>query len=193
MQYKKDEVRDRILAAARNEFLTRGYRGGNISAIAEAAGVPIGNLYRYFAGKSGVLDALVRPVYEAVPRLMTELQQVETLDSVTLTQIMPMLSGGLLSFFDAFGDDILILMDCCDGTRYDDFSKDLTRQVARIMRRKLYPEAHDDQQDRVAEIVSKAFCGSLFDVLRMRLSHDQKQDLVERLLKFYFYEIDKRK
>lgn len=193
MQYQKDEVRERILQAARKEFLTRGFRGANISVIAENADVPVGNLYRYFTGKSGVLDAIVRPAYEALPKIMGELQQVETLDSVTLSQTLPILSGGLLAFFDAFGDDILILMDGCDGTRYEDFSKDLTRQVSRIVIRKLYPVKTDEMQERIADIVSKAFCASLFDVLRMGLAHDEKQELVERLLKFYFYEIDKRK
>ena len=60
MQYKKEAVRERILEAARTEYLERGFRGGNISAIAERAGVPVGNLYRYFDGKNGVLDAIVK-------------------------------------------------------------------------------------------------------------------------------------
>ena len=63
MQYKKDTVRDNILDAARKEFLAHGFRGGNISVITKDAGVPVGNLYRYFEGKSGVLDAIVKPAY----------------------------------------------------------------------------------------------------------------------------------
>lgn len=193
MQYKKEDVRERILAAARKEYLARGFRGGNISAIAQEANVPVGNLYRYFEGKTGVLDAIVRPAYEALPKLLAELQQVETLDSVTLGQTMPMLSGGLLTFFDAFGDDILILLDGCDGTRYEDFGQDISRQVSRVIKRKLYPGKTTEREEQLADIISKAFCGSLFDILRMRLDHAQKQELVEKLLKFYFYEIDKRK
>ena len=193
MQYKKEAVRERILDAARKEYLLRGFRGGNISTIAENAGVPVGNLYRYFEGKSGVLDAIVKPAYEALPKLLAELQQIEILDSVTLSQSMPILSSGLIAFFDAFGDDILILADCCEGTRYEDFYKDITRQVARVIRRKLYPASPSPQEERLADIVSKSFCGALFDILRMKLGHEQMQDMVERLIKFYFYEVDKRK
>ena len=193
MQYKKEAVRERILEAARTEYLERGFRGGNISAIAERAGVPVGNLYRYFDGKNGVLDAIVKPAYEALPKLMAELQQVAILDSVTLSQTMPLLSNGLLKFFDAFGDDILILMDCCDGTRYEDFFEDITREVAVVICHKLYPSGADERNTKFADVVSKAFCGSRFDVLRMNLNHEQKQEMVEKLLKFYFYEVDKRK
>ncbi len=193
MQYKKEAVREKILEAARKEYLERGFRGGNISAIAERAGVPVGNLYRYFDGKNGVLDAIVKPAYEALPKLMAELQQVAILDSVTLSQTMPLLSNGLLKFFDAFGDDILILMDCCDGTRYEDFFDDITREVSAVIRHKLYPNGADERETQFSDVISKAFCGSLFNMLRMGLNHEQKQEMVEKLLKFYFYEVDKRK
>lgn len=193
MQYKKESVREKILEAARKEYRRKGFRGGNISTIAENAGVPVGNLYRYFDGKTGVLDAIVKPAYDALPKLMAELEQVEILDSATLSQTMPVLSGGLLRFFDTFGEDILILVDCCDGTRYEDFFSELTGRVSRIIGHKLYPASKDHQEKITADIVSKAFCTSLFDVLRMGLDHDEKQAVVERLLKFYFYEIDKRK
>ena len=73
MQYKKESVREKILEAARKEYRRKGFRGGNISTIAENAGVPVGNLYRYFQGKTGVLDAIVKPAYDALPKLMAEL------------------------------------------------------------------------------------------------------------------------
>lgn len=193
VQYKKEAVREKILAAARKEYLTRGFRGGNIGVIAENAGVPVGNLYRYFEGKTGVLDAIVKPVYEALPKLVSDLQQVEVLDSATLQQIMPMLIERLLAFFETFGDDILILMDGCDGTRYDDFGKDLMRQVSGVVRRKLYPDSPGKEEEIIADAVGKAFCGSLFDMLRMGLDREQMQSVMERLIKFYFYEADKRK
>lgn len=193
MQYKKEAVREKILDAARKEYLARGFRGGNIGTIAENAGVPIGNLYRYFEGKTGVLDAIVKPAYDALPKLMEELEQVELLDSVTLSQTMPLLSGGLLDFFDAFGDDMLILLDGCDGTRYEDFSRELFERVGRIIKRKLYPDTQSEEKELFAYSVGKAFCGSLFDVLRLSPDREKKQAFVERLIKFYFFEVDKRK
>ena len=193
MQYKKVEVREKILQAARKEYLERGYHGGNISAVAERAGVPVGNLYRYFDGKSGLLDAIVGPVYEALPKLVGDLQQIEVLDSATLAQIMPMLTGRLLDFFDMFGDDVLILTDCCVGTKYEDFAEDLTAKVAHVIEAKLYAGSQDEDDRIVAYAIGKAFCSSLFDVLRMGLGRERMQQIVERLIKFYFYETDKRK
>ena len=193
MQYKKTEVRDRILDSARKEYLKRGFRGGNISAIAAEAGVPVGNLYRYFDGKTGVLDAIVKPVYDALPIVVQEVQQVDVLDDKTLQQIMPMLIGKLLDFFEAFGSDILILNDCCHGTRYEDFTSELVQTVSNVILNKLYHGEHGRDEEFIAYAVGKAFCGSLFDMLRMGQDRENMQNIMERLIKFYFYEADKRK
>lgn len=64
MQYKKKEVSERILQAGRDEYAEKGFRAGNISVIAANSGVPVGNLYRYFDGKMGLLTAIVRPAYK---------------------------------------------------------------------------------------------------------------------------------
>lgn len=193
MQYKKDAVRDKILDAARKEYLAHGFRGANISAIAEKAGVPVGNLYRYFDGKSGVLDAIVKPAYEALPKLFEQTRQVAILNSATLSQVMPLLVGRLLEFFDEYGDDVLILMDCCGGTRYEDFYKYLTGEIASVIKSKLYPEKPAVQEELLSEVIGRAFCGSLFDVVRMRLDSEEKQEMFEKLLKFYFFDVDNRK
>lgn len=192
MQYKKAEVRDKILDSARKEYLTMGFRGGNISAIAERAGVPVGNLYRYFDGKAGVLDAIVKPVYEALPKLISDLKEIEVLDSGNLSVIMPMITDRLLDFFDIFGDDILILMDCCDGTRYDDFARDLISMVSAVIKSRLYPGERGAEEEILADCAGKAFCISLFDTLRMDLGREQLERIIARLIKFYFYEVDKR-
>jgi TetR/AcrR family transcriptional repressor of uid operon len=45
------DVRQRILDGAHRAFLRTGYRGTSIPAIAGEAGVSVGQIYRFFAGK----------------------------------------------------------------------------------------------------------------------------------------------
>ena len=45
------EVRQRILDGANRAFLRTGYRGTSIPAIAQEAGVSVGQIYRFFPGK----------------------------------------------------------------------------------------------------------------------------------------------
>ena len=73
MQYTKEEVRKRILDAARSEFFMRGYDGAAIRSIAAAAGSSPGNLYRYYANKqelyAAVVDGVVDECVERTERL----------------------------------------------------------------------------------------------------------------------------
>src|SRR5262245_22704102 len=54
-----DDKRRIILDAALGTFAARGYHGTSVPEVAEAAGVGVGTLYRYFADK----NALVNEVY----------------------------------------------------------------------------------------------------------------------------------
>ncbi len=50
-QKLKDEVRQAIIAAAKEEFLERGYEDASMRSIARKAGITAGNIYRYFDNK----------------------------------------------------------------------------------------------------------------------------------------------
>lgn len=60
-QVLKDEVRERILTSALEEFAANGYVGATMTAIAERAGLGTASLYRYYASKRELFDAVVTP------------------------------------------------------------------------------------------------------------------------------------
>lgn len=53
---KGERTRARILEAALELFVTRGYEGASMRVIAEAAGVSVGNAYYYFASKEHLIQ-----------------------------------------------------------------------------------------------------------------------------------------
>lgn len=198
MQYKKKVINDRIIEAGKEEYLEKGYRGGNISTIAASAGVPVGNLYRYFDGKSGLLDAIVKPAKEALPKIINELSGLDENGEMSLGELMALLADKLVTIFEDFGKEIIILVDKCATTRYEDFGDDVTKQVAMIVLYKLYPEP--EETDRVmAQLIAKAFINSIFDVLRHALYDKTPREpqamksVILRVLKFYFFNAEERK
>ena len=60
-QRLKEEVRDRILAAAGEAFATHGYDAARLADIAAQAGTSASNLYKYYDGKAALFDAVVTP------------------------------------------------------------------------------------------------------------------------------------
>lgn len=188
MQYKKQEISDRILEAGRKEYALKGYRAGNISAIAADAGVPVGNLYRYFDGKMGLLTAIVRPAYEKIPGLLDELFEVADGNARFNATL---LTERLLAVYDKYGTDILILADKCASTRYEDFFDKLSERCDKLLCGSLFENPTEDDLF-FCRTISRAFMNSLFDVLRGGGDREEIKVMLERMIVFYFADIDSR-
>ena len=61
---KAEQTRARILDAALALFLEHGYDGTTMRAVAEAAGVSLGNAYYYFASKEALIQAFYGRTHE---------------------------------------------------------------------------------------------------------------------------------
>ncbi|MCD4690858.1 TetR/AcrR family transcriptional regulator [bacterium] len=66
MQVKKEEIRGRILEAARGEFVARSFTGANMRAIATRAGTSLSNVYNYFESKDELFRAVVGPTVDGL-------------------------------------------------------------------------------------------------------------------------------
>jgi TetR/AcrR family fatty acid metabolism transcriptional regulator len=75
---KMQDRRDSILAAARDAFAKNGFEGTSIADIARAAGVSDGLVYRYFANKRDLLNAVLTEFYE---RTMVDLEAIAARDA----------------------------------------------------------------------------------------------------------------
>jgi len=58
-QILKDECREKIIKAAKEEFLKKGYKGASLRRIADKAGMTVGNLYRYYNNKEDLNKQIV--------------------------------------------------------------------------------------------------------------------------------------
>lgn len=71
-QVLKEEVRHKIIAAAKDSFLQCGYDKTSMRSIASKAGITAGNMYRYFGGKEDLFNVVVSPVILAFDQMLIE-------------------------------------------------------------------------------------------------------------------------
>ena len=64
MQVKKEEIRQKILDVAEDEFLKRGYESASMRIIAKKANTTLGNIYHYFPNKEALLVELLTPTLD---------------------------------------------------------------------------------------------------------------------------------
>lgn len=66
MPRPRSDIRERLIRAARKQFLLRGVDGASLRAIAAEAGTNIGMVYYYFPAKDDLFSAIVDEVYDAL-------------------------------------------------------------------------------------------------------------------------------
>ncbi len=191
MQYKKENVRNNILEMGKAEFLKNGFRCGKIRSIADRAKVPVGNLYRYFDGKMGLLSTIVGPVYDEVPSTVDKLAKLFISQKISFEEVTPVLAASALELFDRCGAEILILAYGCEDTPYADFTDKLVSMVSKMI--VFYMKAPPDE-DRLefVDIISKSFVATLFSLLKSGYERSKLSELLNKLILFTFKDIDNR-
>ena len=72
MPIDKTANHEKIIAAARKEFLTYGFTDASMRRIAAAAGMSVSGLYKHFASKEEMFSALVEPAYQGLLALFRQ-------------------------------------------------------------------------------------------------------------------------
>ena len=133
MARDKSAHHEKIIAAAREEFMTYGFTDASMRRIAAAAGMSVAGLYKHFTGKEEMFAALVEPACQG---LMDMYRQEETAERVAAHD------GSLTGKWEQGGEarlamtyiydhlDAFRLLICKSaGTRYESFLHDLAVAV----------------------------------------------------------------
>lgn len=166
-------MRQRILDAAREEFLLSGFARASMRAIAAQAGMTVGNIYLYFAGKEQLFDALVGDTVRQVHTLM----QLSSASDEGLRW----LADGLHSVFMRNRVEFLILISRSDGSKYEN----LKETIIDFARRKLPEQFHHPDNEGLFSPVAVALIEGLLDIFNH--CPDDEAKLTADLYRFLNY------
>lgn len=118
-QVLKDEIRDKILNAALQEFYEKGYKSAAMRSIAEKAKIPTGLIYSYYKNKEALFEAVLCPVLYDWQRVLAAGEKGG--DMHMDSAIYGLSSAETECLLNLFGHrkEFIILMDKSSGTRYE--------------------------------------------------------------------------
>ncbi|MBP3857520.1 MAG: TetR/AcrR family transcriptional regulator [Ruminiclostridium sp.] len=128
MPRDKTKSHERIIEAAKKEFLEYGYADASLRRIAANAGIQVGGLYKHFASKEEMFDALVEPAIQDFYGLYHDIENEyfgdikevsEWEPKSEVTRAMELIYGRYEEF------SLLILRS--RGTRYEDFKHEIAQ------------------------------------------------------------------
>ena len=110
--------RTRILDAARTAFAERGFHAACIAAIAEAAGMSQGLIYRYFTNKAAIVHAIVDEQRQGRGEALAGIASCHALVDVVMDKLERWRARG--GTFDREFDPVLFLEITTEATRDPD-------------------------------------------------------------------------
>lgn len=136
-QYLKDDVQQRIAAAALRIFATEGFRAATMARIAREAGISPGNIYRYYENKEVLFDdvvpaSLVRELERLVRGRVKALEGVADVRSLAPGSPWHVVSEELLAFAIEHRLAVALLLENAEGTKHEGFADRMVGSLSRL-------------------------------------------------------------
>ncbi|WP_312092429.1 TetR/AcrR family transcriptional regulator [Aminipila sp.] len=195
MPKDKTASHERIIPAAKDEFLKKGFEKASMRSIASAAGMTSAGLYRHFADKEAMFAALIEPVLEEFTKQYGIFQQrdYQLLERKALDTMWD--SGSDLTvFLDLIYqhfDGFKLLICCAEGTRYANFIHDFvmieqkeTMTFLDTARERGIPVK--DIRPEELHLLLSAYASAIFEVVVHDFSQEDAQHYMKTLQTFFY-------
>lgn len=177
MKIKSDSIRKSILEAAKMEFFNKGYKDANIREIASVAGITPGNIYRYYASKADLFEAIVGHVDQRI----TEITQLKTapftMKMNSTGSFINMILGVVFDWLIKYRYEVVIIFSKSEGSAYEGVKK----KFIDFAGESILSTMKDKDRD-LAMLYSYTTISSVLVVLKSRF--DKPKEVKELLMKF---------
>lgn len=181
-QILKEEIREKILKAALEEFYDRGYKSAAMRNIAEKAKIPTGLIYSYYKNKEALFEAVLRPVLYDWERVLSA--GGETKSKHINSQIYGLSKAEmecLLNLFD-HRKEFIILIDKSAGTKYENEKERFIKDIEEHLNK----HRNDDMDDIVfLHIVANNFVDGLMQIMYHYKGKEWAIMILHKLSKMY--------
>ncbi|MGX8708697.1 TetR/AcrR family transcriptional regulator [Caproiciproducens sp. R1] len=195
MPKSKTESHPKIILAAKEEFLKKGFEQASLRDIAAKAGMSAAGLYRHFADKEALFAALVDPllnqldgVYDSIRKRDYEYLKAGSLDEMWRD------SAEIRYFLDLiYGhfEEFKLLLCCSSGTKYENFIHDFvmleqkeTLEYMEAARKRGIPVR--EIEPRELHLLLSAYAAAIFEVVVHDFSKEEAAHYLLTLQAFFY-------
>lgn len=188
-------VAERIITAAKREFLDKGHVDASLRTIAAAADTSTNSIYVRFSDKEGLFSAIVEPILcEMTERFIRIQERFHKMTPDEQAERMPKYADGgtqeLIDYMYEHLDEFRLLLDSSYGTRFHNFIDELVRieveYTYKYMAAVGYPDKFGDAlTERLLHIVTTSRFESIFEIIRHGMSRAEASEYIELLSRYH--------
>ncbi len=189
MQILKDDIRKKVLAAAREEFLSAGFKNASMRTIAKNANVGLSNIYNYFKNKDEIFREVLSPLLMTLDNIIDEHNRNDhvTLEVFTSQEYMRKQIDMFVSLIKGFKLELKLLLFQAHGSELENYRDDYTDkhtelgvEYIRLMKKK-YPTINSDISRFFIHTISSWWMAIIGEIV----SHDLDDGTMETFISEY--------
>ncbi|MBR6218891.1 MAG: TetR/AcrR family transcriptional regulator [Eubacterium sp.] len=194
MPKDKTKTHERIIEAAKKEFMEYGFADASLRRIAAAAGIQVSGLYKHFSSKEEMFSSLVDPVIEGCMELYHKIEDeyFGGIDSLAAGagwqgQGEPVRS---MEFIYDHLDEFKLLICKSHGTKYESFTHDIAKLEENVtlryineLKEKGFPVKEVNQKE--FHLLLTAYVEALFQAVVHDFSREEAMHYAHTMEEFY--------
>jgi len=193
MQVLKEEVRQKIKKAARNEFEQRGYQKASMRSIALSAGVTVGNLYRYFKNKDDLFEVIIQPAFEEIYKFVDGFARFEKTTLFKKEQqedFIKTFKESLIRIYLQHQSELIILLNGSEGSPMEHAREQIISLIAWRIKEEAFPKMKKKmiipEDDFLAKVLATSFIEGISLVLKKFEDKEKTKELFTQFTHLYF-------
>lgn len=192
---KSEDTKQLILDTAKREFLEKGYNAASVRTIAKKAGLTTGAIFRYYADKAALFEALVSEAADGLVEQFKAAQEAhfELIPKDRTAQSRDLSTEYLRHFvnyvYDRF-DEFKLVLCCAEGTKYANYIHDLveldverTETYYRLLREK--GKIKGSISYELHHMITSAYFTAVFETVVHDMPKKQAMGYVEEIAVFF--------
>ncbi len=187
-QILKQEIKERILASALNNFLEKGYRDTSMQEIAQNAGIAAGNIYNYFKNKEEVFSTLIGPVLAEVKSIFgIRLKDLPIPNGEERMGISERKIEEFIKVYQSHQKVFVLLFEKSDNTKFETTKTDVIESLsAAILHAKNSFTAHQAtrEQEMLIKGFATAYVSGIISILLEKADEALKLNALHEFLPF---------
>lgn len=192
MPKDKTATHKRLYECMRREFIEKGFEKASLNNIAKQAGITPAGVYRHYASKEAMFEALVKPVVDDFYRICDEYMKLMTEDDVKyhIANNFACFEDDIFDYIYEHFDEFKLLVVCSKGTKYEDFFELLVKMeeessvhMINMLRKTGYecpiitPEQH--------HIAASMYMTGMYEIIRHDMPREKAVECIRFTYDFY--------
>ena len=185
MQIKKNDVKNALLEAARQEFLKKGFKNASVRNIVKCADTTIGNFYNYFESKEAVFSELVNSSYTDLTNFITNHHDSEMsaqpIDNMDISFLRIYLKEILKNLVPKFDESFLLLIECSKDTKYSNIKDELINFIGLHFLEHISLYSPDYKNIEMGRLISSQLVHGITEIIKTYKDKRKNHDIYNRI------------